>query len=63
MTDFFKSALGGMFGNQSSNTPGMFGTTSSTSTQNNSQNNDFVGNNIIIGNYKLKITKMIAEGV
>lgn len=63
MTDFFKSALGGMFGNQTNSMPG------NTSEQNNNMfnlhsnpSNDFVGQNIMIGNYKLRIIKQLAEG-
>ena len=62
MTDYFKSALGGIFG-QPGGGQGAQNTSNNTTTQSNShQNNDFVGQNIAIGTYKLKITKLIAEG-
>lgn len=77
MADFFKSAFN-MFGNQpasSSNTPANNATTptsqpgqssgfaSSISSSFTSRgNNDFVGQIIAIGNMKLRVTKMLAEG-
>ena len=61
MTDFFKSALGGMFGGGQGNTPGMSNPMSNANGTN-SQSNDFVGQNIIIGSHKLKISKLLAEG-
>lgn len=60
MTDFFKSALGGMFGGVQGTTPGMSNPINGSGT--NSQSNDFVGQTIIIGSHKLKITKLLAEG-
>jgi hypothetical protein len=59
MTDFFKSALGGMFG-QAGGVQGA--SNNNTTAQTSSHNNDFVGQNIAIGSYKLRITKLIAEG-
>lgn len=51
MTDFFKSAFGNIFSNQS---------TPKTNTVVNSD--EFVGRNVVIGSYKLKIIRAIAEG-
>ena len=51
MTDFFKSAFSNIFSNQ--------GTTKASTTVN---SDEFVGRNVVIGNYKLKIVKSIAEG-
>jgi hypothetical protein len=70
MTDFFKSALG-LFGqNQAASGPNSMGMAGpGTSANNNSStmrssnsNNDFVGQNIMIGNIKLRVTRMLAEG-
>jgi hypothetical protein len=69
MTDFFKSALG-LFGqNQSASGPnnmGMAGpgstATINSSMRSSNSNNDFVGQNIMIGNIKLRVTRMLAEG-
>ena len=75
MTDFFKSALGGMFGAQNSNAATPSSTTSAANNGNNSNSfnagkffqetaptNDFVGQTIMIGSYKLRIKKLLAEG-
>ncbi len=59
MTDFFKSAFGGMFG-QAGGTQGT--SNSNITTQASSYNNEFVGQSISIGSHKLRITKLIAEG-
>jgi hypothetical protein len=73
MTDFFKSALG-IFGNQNPNQAAAGGP--NTNNNNNNQNraskpsnifsslnsNDFVGQNIQIGNNKLRINAVLAEG-
>jgi hypothetical protein len=70
MTDFFKSALG-LFGQNPSNaaaTPGSGNNLSAASSNlqtqrsSNSQANDFVGQNIMIGSFKLRVTRMLAEG-
>lgn len=63
MTDFFKSAFG-IFGNSSASQSGMGMSgpgASSTNHQSNSSN-DFVGQTVMLGNLRLKITKMLAEG-
>lgn len=57
MTDFFKSAFG-IFGNQSASPSSMAGPGSSTF----SANNDFVGQIIMVGNLRLRVSKMLAEG-
>ena len=67
MADFFKSAFGGVFSNQASNLPGGGGADPSNNAfsghnNQNSQSNDFVGQNIILGNHKLRIARLIAEG-
>lgn len=66
MTDFFKSALGGMFSNQASNLPGGAANDSHNNGSNplysSSPSNDFVGQTIILGNHKLRIARLIAEG-
>lgn len=78
MTDFFKSALGGMFGGQnagpggqsnssSSNNPGGTSASSSSSSSafqssSNNANNDFVGHSIQVGSARLRVTRMLAEG-
>jgi cyclin G-associated kinase len=51
MTEFFKSAFSNIFSNQNS-----------TKSNTNINNDEFVGRNIVIGSYKLKIVKLIAEG-
>jgi hypothetical protein len=68
MTDFFKSAFG-IFGNNNSSTnnpAGIAGPASISANNYNigshNQSNDFVGQTILISNYKLKITKLLAEG-
>ena len=65
MTDFFKSAFG-MFGNQSQAGGGVAGgpptSNHSTTSSNSSGRNEFVGQIIQIGNIKLRVTKMLAEG-
>jgi hypothetical protein len=67
MTDFFKSAFG-MFGNQ----PAGGGANAAAATPVNQQasssgggnnRNEFVGQIIQLGNYKLKVTKQLAEGM
>ena len=63
MTDFFKSAFG-MFGNQNGNnaaTSPQAGNSPQLKT--NSPSNEFVGQIIMIGNIKLKVTKLLAEGM
>ena len=74
MTDFFKSALG-MFGNQNPNQSAAASSSNSAQNSNNQNrankasnifsnlnSNDFVGQNIQLGNYKLRITAVLAEG-
>ena len=68
MTDFFKSAFG-MFGNQAGGGGGNSAASSSANAapagqQASSGNarNDFVGQIIQLGSYKLKVTKQLAEG-
>lgn len=64
MTDFFKSAFG-IFGTSANNSQNASNSAQSSSHQTtgySSQTNEFVGQIIMIGNYKLKITKLIAEG-
>jgi hypothetical protein len=51
MTDFFKSAFGNIFSNQNS---------SKSSTVVNTD--EFIGRNVVIANYKLKIVRVLAEG-
>ena len=52
MTDFFKSAFGNIFSsNQTSS--------KSTSVVN---TDEFIGRNVVIANYKLKIIRALAEG-
>lgn len=50
MTDFFKSAFSNIFSKEAS---------SSTTT---TASDEFVGRSIAVGNYKLKVTKLLAEG-
>jgi len=69
MTDFFKSAFG-LFGNNNVNGGGSVTTSSqpnnvssfSSTSTNSVASNEFVGQTIVIGSYKLKITKLLAEG-
>ena len=68
MTDFFKSAFG-LFGQSQSAPPSSQNANSSHQANNNNNNrnssgqtNDFVGQIIVVGNLKLKVTKMLAEG-
>jgi len=74
MTDFFKSALGGMFGaaptttSQTQSNSTASATLASNSSISNklfhdsTNTNDFVGTTIMIGNYKLRIKRLLAEG-
>jgi cyclin G-associated kinase len=70
MTDFFKSAFN-VFGSTSHNLQTNAPQNQSNNNNNSSNNqfgfsssksNDFVGQTIAIGQYKLRITKMLAEG-
>ena len=64
MTDFFKSAFG-LFGNNSNAaSAGSAGLAGPASNHNliNSPSSEFVGQTILIGHLKLKITKLLAEG-
>lgn len=58
MTDFFKSAFG-IFNSQNANQSSMPGPGSSSFS---ATTNDFVGQTIIVGNLRLKVTKLLAEG-
>lgn len=56
-----------MFSNQASNLPGGAGADGQNNGSNplyssSSTSNDFVGQNIILGNHKLRIARLIAEG-
>ena len=67
MTDFFKSAFG-LFGtSQSSSTPAgslWYGNNSNNNpnTKTSQPTNEFVGKVIMIGNLKLRVAKLLAEG-
>lgn len=56
MTEFFKSAFG-MFGQNAA-----AGTANAATGPPISSNNDFIGQSIQIGNMRLRVTKMLAEG-
>jgi hypothetical protein len=68
MTDFFKSALGGMFGQSqtqtqsSQNQQQQFQNNASLNTAKFFQTNEFVGQTIMIGSFKLRIKQLLAEG-
>ena len=71
MTDFFKSALGIFGDNRNPSSAGGVGMPgpASFNPKNSSQNfgqssasNDFVGQQIMVGSYKLRVLKVIAEG-
>jgi hypothetical protein len=67
MTDFFKSALGGMFGQsqtqtQPSQNQQQFQNNVSLNTAKFFQTNEFVGQAIMIGSFKLRIKQLLAEG-
>ncbi|CAF0982373.1 unnamed protein product, partial [Brachionus calyciflorus] len=60
MTDFFKSAFGIFGNNQNAGPNSMPGPGSLNFSQ--SPTNDFVGQTIMVGNLRLKVTKLLAEG-
>ena len=71
MTDFFKSAFGlfgqnpSAAGSNSSNAMGnnsSFGSNNMPTLRSSNSNNDFVGQNIMIGNIKLRVSRLLAEG-
>lgn len=72
MTDFFKSALGIFGDNRGAGggaAAGMAGPAAFNANKNSSQNtgpssvsNDFVGQQIMISSYKLRVVKVLAEG-
>ena len=62
MTDFFKSAFG-MFGSSNGmNSQAGNASPALSASRANVSSNDFVGQIIMIGSYKLKITRLLAEG-
>ena len=73
MTDFFKSALGGMFGpSQTQTQPSQHQQQQQQQQQQNNaslntakffQTNEFVGQTIMIGSFKLRIKQLLAEGI
>ncbi|RMZ93745.1 hypothetical protein BpHYR1_025872, partial [Brachionus plicatilis] len=58
MTDFFKSAFG-IFNSQNGGPNSMAGPGSLSFS---ASTNDFVGQSIMVGNLRLKVTKLLAEG-